>query len=235
MSPDAESRFVTELELLEAMYPEQIAYDAKSRDLKFTTQGALLELRIPEEYPEAGLPNVLGARDVHKNDLRERVRSAVKDQAIVEGEEAVDAIIASFQSLVDDANAAASHAETEARVAAEVSGNVAPSKTIIIWLHHLLALSKRKLALSPTSLSGITKPGYPGVMLFSGPSAAVTEHVNTLKAENWQAFQVRYEEAELWEFEHGSGIREVETMAGVVKGVLDEKRRGEFLKAVGIK
>jgi hypothetical protein len=235
---DVESRFTMELELLEAMYPEQVTYEAKSRDLKFTADGgALLQLRIPEKYPEGALPEVLGARDALKNDLRERVRSAIKDDLrLTEGEEALDAIVASFQSLLD-AESTASHAEnhTDEPSESDTTNKPAPHKTVIIWLHHLLALSKRKLALSPNSISGITKPGYPGVMLFSGPTAAVTEHVTKLKAENWQAFQVRYEEAELWKFEHGNGIREVETMGEVVKGLQDEQRRDEFLKAVGIK
>lgn len=235
-SEDDESRFAMELELLKAMYPDQIAYDAKSRDLKFTADGgALLQLRIPETYPESGFPDVLGARDAQKNDLREQVRSAIKDDlGLAEGEEALDAIIACFQSVVD-ARGASANVEEDATEPSDASDTAAPSKTVIIWLHHLLALSKRKLALSPPSISGITKPGYPGVMIFSGPGSAVADHVNTLKAENWQAFQVRYEEHELWEFEHGHGIREVETMAQVVKDLGNENRREEFLKAVGIK
>ncbi|KAF2438838.1 hypothetical protein P171DRAFT_490879 [Karstenula rhodostoma CBS 690.94] len=225
-----------ELELVEAMYPDQVAYDSKSRDFKFTADsGALLQLRIPESYPESGFPDVLGARDGQKNDLREQVRSAIKDDVgLTEGEEALDAIVAAFQSVVD-AKSATVDAENNVNQPSDTSKQPAPDKTVIVWLHHLLALSKRKLALSPTSISGITKPGYPGIMLFSGPATAVTEHVNVLKAENWQAFQVRYEEAELWKFEHGTGIREVETMAEVVKGLQEEKKRDEFLKAMGIR
>ena len=234
MSQEDEDRFTMELELLEAMYPEQITYDARSRDLRFTVDGALLELRIPETYPESGFPDVMGARDAQKKDLRERARLAIKDLGLTAGEEALDAIIASFQSLLE-ACSDASHAVTETMCLSDAPGLPIPDKTVIIWLHHLLALTKRKLALSPTSISGITKPGYPGVMLFSGPATDVTEHVNTLKAENWQAFQVRYEEEEMWEFEHGKGIREVETMGEVVKALQSEKRREEFLKAVGIK
>ncbi|KAF9735581.1 hypothetical protein PMIN02_009967 [Paraphaeosphaeria minitans] len=229
---DDESRLEMELELLQAMYPEQVAYDSKSRDLKFTDDGgALLQLRIPENYPQSGFPDVLGARDARKNDLREKVRSAIKDDPrLAKGEEALDAIIASFQAVVDTKSVLV-HSEN----INELSDTTASYKTVIIWLHHLLALSKRKLALSPISISGITKPGYPGIMLFSGPTVLVTDHVNTLKAENWQAFQVRYEDAELWTFEHRNGIREVETMAEVVKGLQEENRRDEFLKAVGIK
>ncbi|KAF1970903.1 hypothetical protein BU23DRAFT_581860 [Bimuria novae-zelandiae CBS 107.79] len=233
MSHNDESRLAMELELLEAMYPEQIGYDAKSRALKFTAEGAMLELRIPDSYPESGFPDVIGASDAQKNDLRERMRSAIRDLGLAEGEEALDAIAASFQSLLDADSA--SQAAADAANSSPATDTPASSKTVIIWVHHLLALSKRKLALSPASLCGMTKPGYPGVMLFSGPAAAVTEHVNTLKTQNWQAFQVRYEEAELWAFEHASGIREVEPMAEVVKRIQDEKRREEFLKAVGIK
>ena len=83
-------------------------------------------------------------------------------------------------------------------------------------------------------------------MIFSGPSSAVNEHVDTLKAENWQAFQVRYEEYELWTFAHGKGVKEVETMAEVVKGVQPsegkksevgrgERQKKQFLEAVGIR
>lgn len=235
MSEDDGSRFATELELLQAMYPEQVTYDTKSRELKFSSDGALLELRIPEDYPEKGFPDVLAVRDAQKNDLREHMRTAIRNLQLVGGEEALDAIVASFQELLDVHAAASSQTGAGAAAQSATSMKPAPSKTVIIWLHHLLALSKRKLALSPTDMAGVTKPGYPGIMIFSGPAPAVTEHVNTLKAENWQAFQVRYEEAELWEFEHGSGIKEMETMSEVVKGLQSEKRRDEFLKAAGIK
>jgi hypothetical protein len=85
--------------------------------------------------------------------------------------------------------------------------------------------------------------------------------VNELKAQNWAAFQVRFEEEVEWKFAHGEGVKEVESMADVVKlleldeentstkngsnrsnkGVKDEgtgqgqKQKEEFLKAVGIK
>ncbi|EXJ90514.1 hypothetical protein A1O1_03617 [Capronia coronata CBS 617.96] len=229
-------------------------------------------------------------------------------------------------------------------------------KTVIIWLHHLLALSKRKLAVTPTtttttisttgttmssssssspsssnsiSISGLTKPGYPGIMVFSGPKDLVDAHVRELRGLNWQAFQVRYDsddekedgmgwsmaragttsgntntntntsattttadraaeaasdhvsaatattatgkkkadgrkdkhkhkhnhehsngnkysggsktnnnrhEPGEWRFSHGQGkIVEVETMADVVKGIVEEENRKVFLRAVGVK
>ncbi|KXJ96304.1 hypothetical protein Micbo1qcDRAFT_199132 [Microdochium bolleyi] len=84
-------------------------------------------------------------------------------------------------------------------------------KTVIIWLHHLLNTNKRKLALHPTlqqslphtshtapatpsrGITGVTKPGYPGVLLYSGPRDLVAAHVASLRAQRWQAFQVRYD------------------------------------------
>jgi hypothetical protein len=231
------SRLETELQLLEAMYPGQTEFDPRSRDLRFFDQSALLHLRIPESYPNAGLPDVLSASDMCKNDIREEIKAAIRELDLAEGMEALDALIARFQdriAVIEDTK--------QTQVAAKDLQNrakaVEPSRTVIIWLHHLLALSKRKLAVSPSSISGLTKPGYPGIMVFSGPTSAVTEHVDTLKVENWQAFQVRYDEAELWEFEHG-GVREVETMAELARaidvGEYGAKCKEEFLKAAGIK
>jgi hypothetical protein len=239
MAEHEPSRLETELELLDAMYPEQASYTSKARELKYTHDGALLQLRIPESYPESGLPDVIAASDASKADLRASTKAAIKELGLAEGEEALDAVIAAFQQVLESSRTTQPQPTTTSNESAEAD----TSKTVIIWLHHLLALTKRKLALSPTALSGITKPGYPGVMIFSGPSSAVTEHVNTLKAENWQAFQVRYEEDSCWAFTHGQGIQEVETMAEVVKaisleGIAPEKgaaQKSEFLKAVGIK
>jgi hypothetical protein len=144
----------------------------------------------------------------------------------------------------------------------------ATTKTVIIWLHHLLATSKRKLAIAPTttmhmhaqghesiSISGLTKPGYPGIMLFSGPRDLVDAHVQELKALNWQAFQVRYDSDEEqhpappsspsststeseseWPFTHEKGkIIEVESMADLVRGIAREQDKETFLRAVGVK
>jgi hypothetical protein len=74
-------------------------------------------------------------------------------------------------------------------------------QTTIVWLHHLLNTNKRKLALSPTdhAVSGISKPGYSGVLIFSGPASGVKGHVNVLKQQNWTAFQIMYEDESEWD------------------------------------
>ncbi|KAF2106444.1 hypothetical protein BDV96DRAFT_617330 [Lophiotrema nucula] len=231
------SRLELELGLLQAMYPDQIDYNARSRDLKYLDQPATLHLRLPERYPESGFPDVLSATSSSKEDLRNRTKAAIQDLGLAAGEEALDAIIACFQAIIAETNADDLPTAADSTATSEV---VDADKTVIIWLHHLLALSKRKLAIAPPPLvSGITKPGYPGIMLFTGPASAVHDHLNTLKAENWQAFQVRYEGDELWQFAHGAGVQEVETMAEIVEviqaGEHGDRRKEEFLKAVGIK
>jgi hypothetical protein len=241
MSEQESSRLELEIELINAMYPEQADYNPKSRELKFTQDGATVQLRLPESYPESGHPDVIAASDAERSDVRAQTKAAVNELGLMEGEETLDAIIAAFQQVLES-NSSSEDQKQQLSTNAKLAKDVDSSRTVIIWLHHLLALTKRKLALSPTTLSGLTKPGYPGIMIFSGPSSAVTDHVNMLKAENWQAFQVRYEEDELWEFAHGKGVEEVETMAEVVKGFelgnakeKSAKQKEEFLKAVGIK
>ncbi|KAF2659214.1 hypothetical protein K491DRAFT_712745 [Lophiostoma macrostomum CBS 122681] len=241
MSGGDDLRLEMELQLLEAMYPDQTQFDARSRDFKFSDGAAVLQLRLPDTYPESDLPSVLSATDLSKNDTRDRVQAEIESLHLAEGEEALDAIIAGFQSIVAATN---NTSNSQAVIDTPGGTNQTPmpesGKTVIIWLHHLLALSKRKLALAPSSsVTGVTKPGYPGVMVFSGPTSAVSEHINGLKAENWQAFQVRYEEAVLWDFAHGVGVREVETMGEIAKAIeagdRGTERKADFLKAVGIK
>ena len=235
-------RLSTELDLLSSMYPGAVQFDTQARELSFSRHagsGDKLVLRLPERYPDFETAEVILARDGRGTDLRKAVQDIVtetsKCSSLLPNEpygECLDAIVGQFVELVevgvdvdDDRQVASGDAEDRESV-----------KTVVIWLHHLLATSKRKLAIHPTSghkgIAGVTKPGYPGVMIFSGPQAAVNEHVSDLKSLNWQAFSVRYEADEEWKLD--KGIKEVETMAEVVQCV-EEGHREVFLKAVGMK
>jgi hypothetical protein len=265
MAEHQPSRLDNEIELLTAIYPDQATYSSKGRELKFTQEYATLQLRIPDTYPEYGLPDVLGATDTARNDIRDQTKLAISALNLPDGEEALDAIISVFQQVVSE------RLETSSVVAAKSVKSTMPTnggqkqnsnamKTVIIWLHHLLNTNKRKLCLSP-AFAGITKPGYPGVLIYSGPAAAVDAHVSELKAQSWAAFQVRFEEEVEWRFAHGNSVKEVESMADVVKllegsgdyegevsksigkkdamkvegSLQGEKQKEVFLKAVGIK
>lgn len=242
------SRLEVELQLLESMYRDQTHYHRGNGKFKFdTSKGGSLHLQIPVRYPEDGPIFVISAHDDSKKDIKDKVKDEIElIDAAQQGEERLDAIIAYFLEVVDQvANADVQddiHTAEAAKGHDSTLNNYSePSKTVIVWLHHLLALGKRKLATSPPpTVRGITKPGYPGILVFTGPGSAVSDHVNTLKAENWQAFQVRYEGEELWELAGGvETVREVETMAELVKmleaGEQGAKQKEEFLKAAGIK
>ncbi|EOA85648.1 uncharacterized protein SETTUDRAFT_132354 [Exserohilum turcica Et28A] len=227
------------------MYPHQTHYNPNSRECKFASDThASFLLRLPETYPLSGFPDIISATDAAKNDLREPFRDAVRELGLMQGEEVLDAIIAAFEQLAASAFCQSSTTKQNSLSTAAATASPETPKAIIVWLHHLLNTNKRKLALSPPPslppVSGLTKPGYPGVLVYSGPSSAVTEHVNLLKAQNWQAFQVRYEEDKLWTFAHGTGVKEMESMSDIVKGVeapghAGKVQKDEFLKAVGIK
>ncbi|KAJ9637671.1 hypothetical protein H2201_006817 [Coniosporium apollinis] len=232
-----------ELALLEAMYPEEVTYNTKSSEVTYVQANtyANLRLRIPPGYPSTALPDVISASGVQKQDLREQIRRIEKELLL--GEPALDAIIAGFQEL-----AASVGENDQRRIDSNADhangGRMRPSSeepadkklTTIIWLHHLLATSKRKQVLAPTlpGVSGVSKPGYPGILIFSGPAGSVRQHVQELKQLKWQAFQVRYEEEEEWKLNHGTGVIEVETMGEVVKEI-GQERKEEFMSVMRMK
>lgn len=259
-----EERLGNELGLLEAMYPECITFDSRGRELKYSPSpgddGApkgVLVLRLPDHYPAKGLPDLITAKDAKGVDARTQVSAAFSKLGVVEGEEALDAYILAFQEFI---NESAGDQPDDQDAATTLNGkedrNQQPRKTVVIWLHHLLNTNKRKLALSPSldgaSVSGLTRPGYPGVMVFSGPRDAVDSHVAELRAQRWQAFQVRYDSSEevdggrgsgdgndgcldCWAFEHGAAVREVESLGEMALGISRAEHRETFLRVMGLK
>jgi hypothetical protein len=237
MASDAEERLDNELALVLAMYPDQVEWDPHSREATFRLPNACLKLRLQDDYLTTGRPVILSA-SVGKTDLSDAVRQRLLEE-FKPGEEILDSTIMIFDELAAHHELEASSQSpepTSSSSATTMDGTESGGDlTIIVWLHHLLNTNKRKLALSPdASVSGITKPGYPGVLVYSGPEKAVREHVNDLKGQNWAAFQVRLEAQEAWEFSHGSGVREVEAMGDVVAAV-GEGRKGDFMQAMKIK
>ncbi len=228
-----------EIDLLKAMYETSVDFKPNASEVVFKSSeycGAHFVLRLPENYPHKGRPLVLSACDSSKHDLRQELAVFIGDLGDEEGE-VLDVI---FQKFIDLLQAQQSDSGITKAISCQAE-SVSSSKTVIIWLHHLLATSKRKLALHPSVsndlVCGITKPGYPGVMLFTGPRQAINEHLAELKALNWQAFQIRYEEEEKWDLTsdgNEKGIVEVETMAEVVQRI-PEGLRQQFLKAIGVK
>ncbi|KAI1737579.1 hypothetical protein F4680DRAFT_428134 [Xylaria scruposa] len=255
METEAAERFEAELELLLAMYPDSLSFSPKARELKYShcsddeasaKPPAVLLLRLPDTYPLAGFPEVISATGHYKEDLRSATKGAFGSIGAAAGEELLDALLLAFRDLVSSQEDLRHNATTETVGQSESQKTNAPAnRTVIIWLHHLLNTNKRKLALNPSmtgsKVSGITKPGYPGVLIFSGERGAIESHVSELRNQRWQAFQVRYDTddggvpSEIWRFKHGEGICEVESMSDVAQSIVDSRQRELFLGSIGIK
>ncbi|KAK1072492.1 hypothetical protein LTR74_002528 [Friedmanniomyces endolithicus] len=229
---DQEERINTELSLLETMYPDQVQYIAKAREVKYKSTAGAFALRLPSGYlsQSADLPEVLSASAGNK-DLREPLKQQVGK--FPAGEEVLDSVISAFDELAEGLVEQA-RVESGSHYQSAQTGD--GKATIIVWLHHLLNTNKRKLALSPSlpGVTGVVRPGYPGVLLYTGSAPAVRSHIHELKQQNWQAFQVRLEDDEEWLLSHGAGVIEVEAMKDVVAEV-GEARRDVFLEAMRMK
>ncbi|KAK5115773.1 hypothetical protein LTR62_000862 [Meristemomyces frigidus] len=227
------SRIEAEVALLQTMYPDSLLFSPKSQEVTHKTPLGTLALRLPDSYPSTSRPDPISASS-GKTDLRADLKKRIADLAV--GEEVLDSMVAIFDELCQEVHAGAPTPDVNETNSQQADAESEAKLTTIIYLHHLLNTNKRKLALSPPSaeVHGLSKPGYPGVLVYSGPAAAVREHVNELKQQNWAAFQVRMESEEEWTFGHGKGVREVEGMGEVVGGV-GEGRRGEFMEAMRMK
>ena len=233
MSGNEDERLQSEISLLEAMYPEQVTFDSKACELRFNSEQASFTLRVPAGYLDEELPEVISA-SFDRRDGRELLKRSITKCPV--GEEVLDSIITSFNELSESHQLGedmhADNSNTKENCESLDSGKA----TVIVWLHHLLNTNKRKQALSPPSstVCGITKPGYPGVLVYSGPAAAVHEHVNDLRQLNWQAFSVRLESDEEWTFQHGTGVKEFETMKEIVADTGEDKKE-QFMEAMRMK
>ncbi|KAI1748072.1 hypothetical protein F4782DRAFT_518576 [Xylaria castorea] len=255
MEKEAIERFEAELDLLLAMYPDSLSFSPKARELKYSHCGndeasakhpAVLLLRLPDTYPLDGFPEVISAMGHYKEDLRSATRAAFCSIGAPAGEEVLDALLLAFRDLIMSQEDPRHSATTGTAGQSESQRTDAlANRTVIVWLHHLLNTNKRKLALNPSmagsKVSGITKPGYPGVLIFSGGRGAVESHVLELRNQRWQAFQVRYDSedggvpSEVWQFKHGEGICEVESMSDIAKSIIDPQQRELFLGSIGVK
>ncbi len=227
---ESEERLGAELSLLEAMYPESIYWDGKTREMKYHSVDRSFHLRIPHDYLSDRLPDVLAAT-ARKADVRDELKNYVL--SCTPGEEVLDSIISAFSELAEPGPAKQNSGIQSSN--GPISDD-SMKATVIVWLHHLLNTNKRKQALSPPSseVNGITKPGYPGVLIYSGPAKAVHEHVSDLKQLNWQAFQIRLESEQEWTFSHGAGVKEVEAMKDMVSSIGDQKKE-IFLEVMRMK
>lgn len=191
-------RLGAETSLLEAMYSDAVlSYDRTTQELSFKPSagsGSRLILRLPDGYPASkSPPQVVLASDANKQDRRAQMTGFLKDLTAdsSDGEyeevgEILDQVIERFNEITESTTL-----DEHTQPTGNNSISTSPSKTVIVWLHHLLATSKRKLALHPSNsptgaVSGLTKPGYPGIVSFSvahsSSSARLRRHGPVLNA-----------------------------------------------------
>ena len=232
MCDDAKGRLKAEISLLEAMYPGQLVYDSNARELRYSVDRGSLRLRLPAGYLTDELPEVISA-NFGREDGREILKETIAKCGV--GEEVLDSIVSSFNELLDSHHATEQSDDRDNGKKLGLGAETAKA-TVIVWLHHLLNTNKRKQALSPPSpeVSGLTKPGYPGVLVYSGSANGVHEHVNDLRQLNWQAFSIRLESDEEWMFQHGKGVKEFESMKDVVADISDDMKE-LFMEAMRMK
>ncbi|KAJ1642728.1 hypothetical protein IWQ61_010597, partial [Dispira simplex] len=122
---------------------------------------------------------------------------------------------------------------------------------VVLWMHHLLSTTKRKQICQwalELDLFGISKPGYPGVLIAEGPTDAINEYIRRLKALRWQALVVRWEDTvpvppectdigdayKIAPVLGQCGIREVETMSQISELMERAGLKHAFLTALKI-
>ncbi|KAF9639168.1 hypothetical protein BFW01_g10065 [Lasiodiplodia theobromae] len=188
-------RQLNEVTLLESMYPEelQIIKHPKSQDDDFE-----LEIRLDpahslsfilssQTYPASSGPQVfLSFGSDVPNDSRRQLRAHLRD--IVDrqepGIECVDLIIGDFRQTLDDFNASAQDDAQRAGQQASLNASQDQALRVVLWMHHLLATSKRRAIVQLSKelgLGGFSKPGYPGSVFAEGEATAVRTFVDELK------------------------------------------------------
>lgn len=113
-----------------------------------------------------------------------------------------------FTNMQEHVSAVESSLESENAASRTVTSNEPPqrkaveTKCALLWSHHLLAMSKRKDIQHwsvELKLWSLAKIGYPGVIVVEGVRSEVDEFLRRVKALQWYALQVRYEESSLHE------------------------------------
>ncbi|KAL5533843.1 hypothetical protein ACEPAG_303 [Sanghuangporus baumii] len=164
------------------------------------------EVELPRGYPESEAPNVfVRGKNLQRVD-QERWREIVNDELSQVSEEGTDFQI---QSLLCLHLIPLLHEELKTiRVArtslqsssssSEITSQSTPETYHVLFIsHHLISPTKRRNLQkwsAELSLHGFAKVGYPGAIYTEGTQADISEFVGQVKAMQWLALKVRFEE-----------------------------------------
>ncbi|EPS35450.1 hypothetical protein H072_11134 [Dactylellina haptotyla CBS 200.50] len=258
------SRQLSELTLLETMYPEEFRWKSQRPDDLDTDEQSIdeetgngvlefgfvanssynLEFTLPSGYPSTSRPAVyLTCGDTVDTRARKETRSVLATlvNEICEdgaGNEVLDIIIQRFVDEIATPNTHDSSITMAAQEASTQRDQAVIYKRVVIWSHHLLSTAKRKDIISWSAelrLAGFSRPGYPGGIFVEGEEGDVDEFVSRLKGLKWQALQIRgVEVGKERVLGEGRGVTEVGGLGEVVDGLKDEGCRNMFLDGMRI-
>ena len=93
-----DERLENEVALVQAMYPDQVTWNAHSREILFKNTNSAITLRLQDDYLTTGRPVVVSA-SVGKRDMSGEVKKRLIEE-FSPGEEVLDATIMIFDELV---------------------------------------------------------------------------------------------------------------------------------------
>jgi hypothetical protein len=173
----------------------------------------MLHFVLPKEYPKPQNPLVTFSAPSLSKSEHHALQTSLSDilSNLSSVEERLLEIIDSFTLSIP-----VSSENTSKAPLSQPSTIHSPDIIVLIWFHHLLSLTKRKAILALPLLCGISKPGYPGILILQGQKDIINDAIVKLRGMKWQAMQVRAEienDNKLLE----NGIHEVENVAQVVE------------------
>lgn len=149
---------------------------------------------LPLQYPNSCKPHVfLSCGAEVPNESRTKLRASLSKivDSQVEGIECLDTIASEFRRFLADETDAVSSEAPSSILGGTNAGSDAISRNldghglrIILWMHHLLATTKRRAIVQYSKelgLAGFSKPGYPGAVYVEGPADQVKVFVRELK------------------------------------------------------
>ncbi|KAL1388965.1 hypothetical protein HDK64DRAFT_114240 [Phyllosticta capitalensis] len=249
-----------EIALLESMYPEEfiLIKDAKALDEDIeieikVDESHTLSFVLPASYPGTSHPQVfLGFGLDIANDERKHLRATLRDivQKQELGIECVDLIISDLRMALEDVRDARKSAPEPASQNATTGRDSHESQglRVVLWMHHLLATSKRRAIVQMSKelgLAGFSRPGYPGSLYVEGEAGNVRSFVDELKTMRWQAIQERAAEncpmsSLTLISSDAKGIEEVQGLGEIAEGLRSYGKNGAevanfFLESMKIK
>ncbi|CAG9464983.1 unnamed protein product [Pedinophyceae sp. YPF-701] len=169
-------------------------------------EGLSLAFTLPRDYPgpDSAPPRVRATCVSLPSKSAHATLAAAAAEAIDECGPDVECLVAVAEAVLSAARAlpaedVAGHYGTSNSTPPRASSGSPQLGRRVIWFHHIKSPTKKKLIKDwgrELGLSGVMKPGYPGVLLLEGREDDVAEMVRRLRSLTWKAMQVRCEETE---------------------------------------